>query len=397
MRPALWAGVVFVFLQAGVCLAAQRISVENATGDVQNGVRRVIVFFDPEIPGNCGLDPQVTSTANYVVTDDATNPDGGVVPAVNRRVVVINRASYRRNTTGGGIDRSAVVLELASPGFGTGTVMVRTMTFGECTIHDNTVPWAVDAYPNISGKSGDFNLKSPNGTLVADFNFSYTFNYSFNRELSQASRRWFSLEGSVPITTPSDVQGVVGASDDASRIVASYVQASFMQRAYSSANNFTAWGLTVRTSGSFSGLEMVARYQPVAIMFNQGRNFFGAEGEAGYRDGRAEWINLTQRAPDRGNHVARLGVVFEWAPQLGPINLDLGSGLRFFVRGRGWADYAKDDLGQYGVRLRGFLDSEFFYNISTQYRVFLRYELGSLPPDLTRSVSTVMVGIGQSF
>jgi len=116
-----------------------------------------------------------------------------------------------------------------------------------------------------------------------------------------------------------------------------------------------------------------------------------------FRGAGQEWINLTQPAPFRGNLVARLGTVIEWAPQLGPINRDLGSGLRFFVRGRGWADYARDDSGMNGVRLRGFLDSELFYNIDSQHRVFARYELGSLPPDLTRSVSTIMVGVGASF
>jgi hypothetical protein len=392
MRAVLWAGSVLLLLQAGICLAATHIIVEGAKGDFPEDIRQVIIFFRPEIPGD--LDAQVTSTTNYVVTEDV-NPNGSVEPAVRTRVVKITRAFFRKRSTGG-IDRSAVVLELASVGFGRGMVTVRTMTAGQDTVEGSAVPWALDRISDLSATSGSFNLKFPSGTLVADFNYSYISNFSCNRDCSQASRRWLSLEGSVPITTPFDVQGVPGANDDASRLVVGFVQGSFMQRAYHRAGYFTAYGLTVRTSGRFNGLEAVARYQLAAFPSND-RSFFAAEGEAGYRDGRSEWINLTQRAPFRGNLVARLGAVVEWAPQLGPINRDLGSGLRFFVRGRGWADYAKDDSGHDGVRFRGFLDSEFFYNISTEYRVFLRYELGSLPPDLTRSVSTVMVGIGASF
>jgi hypothetical protein len=271
------------------------------------------------------------------------------------------------------------------------------MAAGGHTIEGKTVRWSVAQPYDLSGAGGDFRLRAPNGTVVADFNYSYTTNYRFNRERSQASRRWFSLEGTVSLVRPSDVQGVPGANEDASRIVAGYVQASFTQRTYGQANTFSAYGFTFRTSGRFNGFEAVARYQPVAVLFNQGRNFAAAEIEAGYRDGRSEWMNLTQRAPDRGNLVARLGAVFEWAPQLGRINSDLGAGLRFFVRGRGWADYARNDTGAGEVRFRGFLDTELFYNVSHRYRAFARYELGSLPPDLTRSVSTVMVGIGGSF
>jgi len=43
------------------------------------------------------------------------------------------------------------------------------------------------------------------------------------------------------------------------------------------------------------------------------------------------------------------------------------------------------------------MDSEFFYDFSTKYRVFVRYELGHLPPDLTRYRNGVFAGMGAAF
>jgi hypothetical protein len=95
--------------------------------------------------------------------------------------------------------------------------------------------------------------------------------------------------------------------------------------------------------------------------------------------------------------VARLGLVAEWAPRVAGVNKDLGQGLRFFVRGRGWADYFRNDSGSYGWRLKPFVDSELFWNFQKDYRVFVRAEYGSLPPDLSQDVKRVYAGVGAAF
>lgn len=405
MRPIVCAGLLLLLLGTSTSFAAPptRITVVVSTGFYDSpGHRMIQLRLSDPVPRSSAansLDSKVRDPANYVVLEGA-NPNGTTDtaiygPKVNGRVISVTNVRYVNENTDEG--RKLVVVELAGDGFASGTVQVRQMVAADGTIEGATRDWKVSSYPRISGASGDFKLETPNAALVLAFNYAYTTDWNVSSDLKTTTRQWYSLEGSVPITTPSDVQAVPGASVDASRIVADYFQASFTDRTYSSINNFSAWGITVRTSGRGNGLEAVARFQPWATLAPNGRSFLGAELETGYRDGRSEWATLTQLAPFRGNVVARFGTVIEWAPQLGPINSDLGSGLRFFVRGRGWADYAKNDSGQDGVRLRGFVDSELFYDISKDYRVFLRYELGALPPDLTRNVSTVMLGIGKAF
>lgn len=405
MRPMICGALLFLLLGTSTSFAAPAvdITVVVATGVYDSpGHRMIQLRLSDPVPRSSqanSLDSKVRDPANYVVLEGA-NPNGTTDPViygpkVNGRVIPVTNVRYVNERTDQG--RKFVMVELAGDGFVIGTVQVKQMVAADGTIEGVTRDWTISKYPSISRASGDFKLKTPNATPVLDFNYAYTTDWRVSPDRKTTDRQWFSLEGSVPITTPSDVQAVPGASADASRIVADYLQASFTDRTYDSANNFRAWGMTIRTSGRGNGLEAVARFQPWATLATNGRSFFGAEVETGYRDGRSEWATLTQLAPFRGNVVARFGTVIEWAPQLGPINSDLGSGLRFFVRGRGWADYAKDDSGQDGVRLRGFVDTEFFYDISKDYRVFLRYELGALPPDLTRNVSTVMLGIGKAF
>ena len=395
MSKSLALGVILALLPASLCLGAVPITVSFATGHLlSSGVRVIYVQFAQPIPSD--LDSQVGNPANYSVMENVADPDGTITPAVKRSVAV-TRAHYFTDPTNGLMNHGVVVLELAGPGYGRGKVKVQRMASGADIIEEDEVEWVVEKPYDLSGTTTSWDLSFPNGTLVADFSLSYTTNWTFNPDGTGTKRQWFNLEGSVPITTPLDVQAVPGANVDASRIVADFVQFSYSDRSYYSTGNYSAWGITVRTSGRLNGLEAVANYQPLTLLLADNRIFFGAELEAGYRDGMSEWINLTQKAPFRGNLVARLGTVIEWAPQLGPINRDLGSGLRFFVRGRGWADYARDDSGQDGWRLRGFVDSELFYDISKDLRVFFRYELGALPPDLTRNVSTVMLGIGKAF
>lgn len=159
-------------------------------------------------------------------------------------------------------------------------------------------------------------------------------------------------------------------------------------------------GLRLRATGEFNGVETSGYIQPPSI--NGSWYFLGAELEAGYRKGDAEFKDVRTKAPDRGNILGRLGGVLELAPPLLFINRQHSRGLRFFIRGRGWADHFDDskdpDESDFSsFRLSGFADSELFYNFSADKRVFVRGEYGSLPPDLTLVVNRVYVGVGSAF
>ncbi len=205
-----------------------------------------------------------------------------------------------------------------------------------------------------------------------------------------------SLGGKIPLGKPDDVEGTPGAARDASREVADVLSLSWNRITYSG-GGLKRMGIRARATGCLEGFEGVWYWQPVMGWFDEMHGFYGTELEAGYREGDAEWANLTTRAPGRGNIVARLGTVVEWAPVIGGVNRDLSRGLRLFVRGRGWADVYDDDNGDRSVRFRQFLDAELFFNFSSQYRVFLRWEDGYLPPDLTGRSDRVYVGVGGAF
>jgi hypothetical protein len=207
-----------------------------------------------------------------------------------------------------------------------------------------------------------------------------------------------SLAGRFPLGTPKDVARTPGAKADASGQVADFLSVDWSNFQYSRGWGLRRFGARARATGSGDGLELTGYLSPVASNFDNLRAFFGAEAEAGYRRGDAEYKTLTTQAPNRGHLVARLGAVAEWAPSIfGLVNKDLSRGLRFFVRGRAWLDTYDNDYGQRSVRLVPFLDSEVFYNFDKESRVFFRLEYGSLPPDLTRRISRVFVGVGQAF
>ncbi|MEX2242630.1 MAG: hypothetical protein WD716_02160 [Fimbriimonadaceae bacterium] len=161
--------------------------------------------------------------------------------------------------------------------------------------------------------------------------------------------------------------------------------------------NYSFYGLKARSTAEFAGYEAVVFAHPWEKWADGNRAFFAAEVEVGARGGDTEWSSLTTLAPDRGSLVGRIGLLAEWAPQIGDINRDLGTGFRFFVRGRAWTDYMKDSDGSGSARFRPFLDSELLVNISKESRVFLRWESGYLPPDLGKYINRVSLGIGKAF
>lgn len=201
----------------------------------------------------------------------------------------------------------------------------------------------------------------------------------------------------LPLGTPKDVKDTAGANKDASQKVPDMISADLNFISYRPGGDLIRAGARARATGTGKGLELVGYYAPFTGWFNEARGFYGLEGEAGYRKGDAEFKNLVTKAPNRGNSVVRIGGVAEWAPQLGGINRDLGQGLRFFVRGRGWFDSYNDDSGKRSVRFAPFVDSELFYNYAKDTRVFLRLEHGSLPPDLTEKINRIYVGVGAAF
>jgi hypothetical protein len=208
-----------------------------------------------------------------------------------------------------------------------------------------------------------------------------------------------SAAGKVPLGTPKDVKSQPGADKDASAKIPDAFNADLNKVNYDPKRGLTRWGFRGRATGSFEGLELTSYYSPLSGFFDESHGFLGAEIEGGWRKGDAEFKTLTTKAPDRGSLVARLGGVIEWAPHISAlgINRNLNRGLRFFVRGRAWLDTYNNDYGNRSVRLAPFLDSEIFYNFASDSRVFLRFEYGSLPPDLTQRVTRLFVGVGQAF
>jgi hypothetical protein len=223
--------------------------------------------------------------------------------------------------------------------------------------------------------------------------------FSYMRRVAPFGRRGLlsaSFAAKAPLGRPKDTKRA-GSDEDASERIPDMLSADVGYTTYLGNGYLIRGGARARTTGSGKGAEYVAYVAPLTGWFNGSRGFYGLEIEAGHRKGDAEFKNLTTKAPDRGDIVARLGLVAEWAPRVAGINKDLGHGLRFFVRGRGWADYFRNDSGSYGWRLKPFVDSELFWNFQKDYRVFVRAEYGSLPPDLSQDVKRVYAGVGAAF
>jgi hypothetical protein len=372
---------------------AAQIKVESVTADVQNSQRRIMLRFSEALPA--ALDALTKEPSNYAVTEAAPNPDGVVVPAVEAQRPPLKVDFPPPDPDTGEVNRKRLLVTISGAGLGKGRVWIKQMKLGDDVVEAAEWNWIIEQPYNLAGSNFDASLNFGE-PIVGKFSYSYTTNFRWGNNGKSVSRRWFNVEGSVPVTTPHDVKDTPGAETDATGQVSDFVQASFSHRWYNG-TNYQSLGLIARSTGRLRGLELVGRYQPAALFFAGGHGFLGAETEVGYRSGDNEWKNLTEQAPDRGHLVARIGAVIEWVPSLGPVNRDLGHGLRFFVRGRGWADYVKDDSGDNDLRFRGFFDSELFYNFTKDYRVFLRHEQGYLPPDLSRRTSRVFIGVGTAF
>jgi hypothetical protein len=202
-----------------------------------------------------------------------------------------------------------------------------------------------------------------------------------------------------PITIPRDVKNVIGASKDASGVVADIIQIGVKSLQYTQNGGLKESGGRFRVSGTGKGAELVGYYSPTSQLSTDNRQFYALEFEGGWRQGDAEWKNLTTRAPDTGHLVARAGVVLEWAPEIRGTGINRNitpsaPGLKFFIRERFWLDSINEGKQWRG---RGYLDSELFYNFSSQSRVYLRYEAGQSLPDLSRYVKRVSLGVGKAF
>lgn len=385
--------VIAALLCAGLAAPAVAVDITvTANATLVQGEPIIRLAFSEPVPES--LDAQVLDPASYTVeVSDAA--DGEVVPAVAGTPVKVTRVEYDQGL--GGPDRGFAVLRLEGVTYGEGLLDVKTMTAGGDTIQGiEDWKWEISGPYELKPRfEHDQSLRFQGGTAVVDFSLAYHRGFA-QQDAGQAKSFSLSLEGSGPIGTPEDVEDTPGAVTEASEEVADFFKLSLLRRSYSKQGILGSYGLVARSTAEFEGLEVVGTYQLASLLLDN-RAFAGAEVEAGYRRGDAEWESLTQPAPDRGDVVGRVGAVLEWGPEIGLINRDLGQGLRFFIRGRGWADWAENEEGDGEVRLRGFLDTELFYNVSEEFRVFLRYEEGYLPPDLSQRHSEAFLGVGSAF
>lgn len=232
------------------------------------------------------------------------------------------------------------------------------------------------------------------GNVVLQGGGTYSFPIQDGKAIRQIAGEFF-----LPLNMPGDLKGVPSAKRPASKEVPDSLRLEYRQLRYKKGGTLTGVGLRARSNSNFSGNELVGYWSPLFFFNEEGRQAAAIEVEAGWRDGNAEWTNQTTQAPARGSLVSRIGALYEWTPRVEPIgiNRNLSHGMRFFIRARGWADYAKNDEGTRRVRLRNYIDSELFYKFTESRRIFLRYETGALPPDLTRRVSRLSIGVGAAF
>jgi hypothetical protein len=288
--------------------------------------------------------------------------------------------------------RSAGVVEIIPPDAASGLVFaVKGGQDGEVLLDYSTAEVGISkTFSTLA------NIGVNEGAVTIDF--AGEGRISGKRELLRGRMTSLSLAGRLPLFDPDDVRTTAGASRDASRQVTDLLELGLNSVRYKRGGSLEKSGLKLRTTGSLRGFEGVAYYSPLAGPLPKGWGYGAAELEIGYRAGDAEFSNLTTRAADTGNFVARLGAVLELTPRLEPlgINRNLNQGLRFFARVRGWLD-TFEGVNNTGARLRFFADSELFYNFTANSRVFLRAEAGYLPPDLSSRSERIYVGVGASF
>jgi hypothetical protein len=391
------AAVALWVMQSSTIARATSLQVDTVTLETENaGNGRAnpylsVAFKEPIPPGLSGT---LLDLSTYSLEPEGGAPQAETVPAVQQAPVhPMSPFHFPGGTT------KIVHIPIEGKPFEQAHFKLSGVQVGEDTLE----PWegeVIVTQPyDLARSTLDWATPFNGHALVGKFSYVHDSG-SFVYVPHQPLRRSFiEIAGQRSLTVPEDVADAMDASRDSSEEVADFLTARYRVQQYDGVNNrISSHGLVARTTGTGRGLELVATWQPGAELVPAGRAFAGMELEAGYRRGDAEWENLTTPAPDRGNLVARAGVVGEWAPKLGSINLDLGRGLRFFVRERIWADYADNvSDGDPGVRVRDFTDSELFLNLSESARVFLRFERGSLPPDLSKRVRSLYVGIGEAF
>jgi hypothetical protein len=259
--------------------------------------------------------------------------------------------------------------------------------------------WAMENRPPLTTFRNDFEFGLDEGNLSLDFSASWAILPDLEKDETPFGDdiTTISIAGKIPLTTPDDVGSQVTAQNESSEEVHDLIELSVNRVGYGQGGSLNRFGLHARTNPDFNNSEITIYYQPVMGWFQEMHGFYALEMEGGYRTGDAEWLNLVTMAPDRGNGVGRLGMLVEWAPEIDGINRNLAEGLRFYVRGRGWLDVFEGGDGSTDIRFRPFFDSELFYNFSDDWRIFLRGELGYLPPDLSLERSRVYVGVGCAF
>jgi hypothetical protein len=125
--------------------------------------------------------------------------------------------------------------------------------------------------------------------------------------VSNQERSWvstLSISGSLPIGEPTDVSDADGADRDASEAIADAFLAGLNFSRYYKGGKLLKFGVKGRATGSFEGIELVGYVQPISGWFDVVRGFYGFEIEAGYREGNAEFENLTTISPDRGTEAS---------------------------------------------------------------------------------------------
>lgn len=373
-----------------------------ATNLAQGFTITLFVSFDKKVPSKDVdlLVAHLKDSASYSFVSDWPNTENIVAFSGDNPPFVLTDPPYLPTPDPSG-DNTKTLIAVALPGVmrgrSRGEVHIAPMAEWKLQSTATAGNQAVARYvsgadfslPKFQGKA---NLGYGEAGLSLDFNGSGLLQKPIGQGRNHITT--LSVSGQIPLIKPFDTSST---AVDASRKVENTLELTLNDIGYRHGGSLEKFGLKVRSTTAFKGIEAVTYYAPFTEWFNQSRGFATAELELGYRTGNAEFTSLTTRAPDVGNFVGRLGIDLEWAPAFIGINKNLGQGLRFFVRGRGWLDTFNESNGTTTVRFRPFFDSEIFYNFNSNSRVFLRGESGYLPPDLSLQKTRVYFGVGQAF
>ena len=346
-------------------------------------------------PGRA-LDPERYSIQLQDSISDSYGPHGVVVDSIR---------------LADDLDDRTVWIILSVPLRGKGRIDVRPITYWELTNEQ----WAKRASSAQEGADAlslgykelenqrfrwQYSLGPEVGTLSGDSAPLLDLNVRSDARLRPTESGFFvedfALTGKVPIGHP---QGVAATGNvDSSGEFADFVEMSYTRRSWRrESGNVSSIGAVARATGRLRGAELVVHYRPFSQLLADNRAFAALAFEGGLKEGDAEFLDEDTAAPDRGSAVLRGALLLEYAPQLGPVNRSLASGVRFFVRGRLWTDRFDDENGDAAWRSPRFVDAELFWNFRPQTRLYVRCEAGSLPPDLSQHVRRVSIGTGSAF